>query len=296
MDQLFEQCEDEVRDCLQMFKDGKDFDTINKKVIKEVMFETINALFQYLSTFSKPKEIESVTKPPSVGEDSIVKETTQSNVPTDVVKTSPSTGMINSEPKVNTEPSICPNHVKKPCKKRDCTLPHPEWCQKAWQHGLIKYDKMGCDKESCEKFHPFFCRRSLLEKKCFNKKCTAVHVKGTQRKKTQPPPSDNQNSSSGKKSKGGTPSKPEGSSAKPEAPQFNPYVPPPQQMPWYYSSPNTMRPQPLYSQVASGGCPPQNPPYFFNPSSGQVARSDFLRLENRVEQLFQIFQQRLQLF
>ena len=61
---------------------------------------------------------------------------------------------------------------------RVCEFSHPKFCKKFTRNG--SGGRYGC--KGCDNFHPTLCRNSVRFRKCFNQKCTFVHLKGTQRK------------------------------------------------------------------------------------------------------------------
>ena len=81
---------------------------------------------------------------------------------------------------------ICKFYAKGSCKHgrkgSNCKFQHPEVCRKLLKFG--NKSQKGCNKGTkCSKFHPRMCSSSIINKVCFNHRCTYTHVKGTKRNK-----------------------------------------------------------------------------------------------------------------
>ena len=86
---------------------------------------------------------------------------------------------------------ICNHYKAGKCKHgrkgENCEFRHPKPCRKLMQHG--NKSPRGCNAGmKCKSFHPRMCRASITKGKCFDNKCTFVHVKGTVRKKPNEEP------------------------------------------------------------------------------------------------------------
>lgn len=81
-------------------------------------------------------------------------------------------------------PQTCKYYKQNKCKYGisgdNCSHSHPRPCPKLLQHGLDR--KLGCTLgKRCPNFHPIICRDSLWHRKCYNRHCTYLHLKGTKR-------------------------------------------------------------------------------------------------------------------
>ena len=100
----------------------------------------------------------------------------------------------NSEDAPNTKPShnepICPLYLKNSCphgtsgKKlidhKECEKFHPKRCHRFVKEG--PRSKRGCKKgKNCDHYHPVLCKYSVRNRRCTNKECTFVHLRGTKR-------------------------------------------------------------------------------------------------------------------
>ena len=175
MDELLPQCGADVKKCLEMVIDDKEVEAFTNAT-KKVMLSALKAVINFGSAFKPSDDDPKILSQPQPKKDE-KPEITQTSKPSKDETTS------SGVPKNPESQTICPTHYKKPCRKKGCKFQHPPWCQNAMEHGLKQFHEKGCDKAVCKNFHPFFCRRSLKTNQCFNLKCKAMHLKGTQRKR-----------------------------------------------------------------------------------------------------------------
>ena len=78
--------------------------------------------------------------------------------------------------------NACPHGTsgKKLIDDKECEKYHPKRCQRFVKEG--PKSKRGCRKgKNCEFLHPVLCKYSLRNRRCTNKECTFVHLRGTKR-------------------------------------------------------------------------------------------------------------------
>ena len=96
----------------------------------------------------------------------------------------------NDESDDSSENPICKLYVKNSCphgitgKKevngKMCEEHHPKRCFRYVKEG--PKSKRGCNKgKKCEYFHPVLCKYSVKNRRCTNKECSFVHLRGTKR-------------------------------------------------------------------------------------------------------------------
>ena len=124
IDQLLPQCEEEVKRCLEMIREGKDHEAFNRKG----MLATLKVVLLFQSTspsLSSPKE--DSTEADSKTEDSTEEDSSKTTESEENTQTT-QTGLTQNSPTPNGKPpkssgsttvQICPTHYKKPCKQKD---------------------------------------------------------------------------------------------------------------------------------------------------------------------------------
>ena len=78
--------------------------------------------------------------------------------------------------------NACPHGItgKKEINHRTCDEHHPKRCFRFVKEGPTS--KRGCNKgKKCEYFHPTLCKYSVKNRRCTNKECSFVHIRGTKR-------------------------------------------------------------------------------------------------------------------
>ena len=78
--------------------------------------------------------------------------------------------------------NACPHGTsgKKEVDGHECSNFHPKRCYRFVKEG--PRSKFGCQKgKKCDFFHPILCRYSVRNRRCTNKECTFVHLRGTKR-------------------------------------------------------------------------------------------------------------------
>lgn len=78
--------------------------------------------------------------------------------------------------------NACPHGItgKKQVNGKTCEEHHPKRCYRYVKEG--PKSKRGCNKgKRCEYFHPILCKYSVKNRRCTNKECTFVHLRGTKR-------------------------------------------------------------------------------------------------------------------
>ena len=71
------------------------------------------------------------------------------------------------------------NQCKYGLKGTGCPFTHPERCKKLLAHGTDKVKGCNFGRKKCKSFHPKMCPSSITKSKCYDDKCTFLHVKGT---------------------------------------------------------------------------------------------------------------------